>query len=401
MVETQDFCTRTTMIHRKNASAKNTWCIALDIGYSAVKGMSPNSVFSFPSYAVRFTGHMIDFGGGDDVSNDIMYRDENGTWIVGENAELQAKSDEAYSGIGDYNRNRYIDPMFKVIALVGLALGATKNECGNPAGKKIAVQTGLPPAYIEKDASRLRKILSGKHEFQVKQGNNGWVNYSLEINPDDVGVMPQPMGSFFSAATSPEATTIDIWNKLQKANVLIFDAGFGTVDLYNVQRRQINYQNGQSFDSCGMKAVLMRTAELIKEKYGTEMSVHAMQKGLRDGYILASSDDDDDDLYAKKVPFADLLEQANTEICDDAFNKMRYALGSLKPYDFFIITGGTGAAWQDIIRDRLKNLDSMTVLTANCNDTLSHIFSNVRGYYLYKVACLMAAEEKQKKQAEK
>ena len=39
-------------MERQNSFPKNIWNIGIDIGYSAVKVMSPNAVCCFPSYAV-------------------------------------------------------------------------------------------------------------------------------------------------------------------------------------------------------------------------------------------------------------------------------------------------------------------------------------------------------------
>ena len=51
MINTSDFKTKTEIIDRKNLSFSSAWPVAIDIGYSAVKGFSPNKAFRFPSYA--------------------------------------------------------------------------------------------------------------------------------------------------------------------------------------------------------------------------------------------------------------------------------------------------------------------------------------------------------------
>ena len=51
MVHTNDFRTRSVISDTVNTAVPNTWPIAIDVGYSSVKGFSPNKIFAIPSYA--------------------------------------------------------------------------------------------------------------------------------------------------------------------------------------------------------------------------------------------------------------------------------------------------------------------------------------------------------------
>lgn len=53
---TQAFATKTMFLSRKNAAVNGYWGVALDIGYSSVKGFSQNAVFSFPSLRANRPG---------------------------------------------------------------------------------------------------------------------------------------------------------------------------------------------------------------------------------------------------------------------------------------------------------------------------------------------------------
>ena len=52
-MKTTDYRTRTEIKAEKHAACQNRWPVALDIGYSGVKGYSQNSLFCFPSYAKK------------------------------------------------------------------------------------------------------------------------------------------------------------------------------------------------------------------------------------------------------------------------------------------------------------------------------------------------------------
>lgn len=388
MIHTQDFCTKTVFLPRKNASTGDYWGIALDIGYSAVKGMAPNNVFCFPSFARRAEGQSMSIGEAD--PSDIKYRDEKGVvWNVGATAQNTIKSNDNNDNLQSlYGRNRYFTPMFKVLARVGLGLGLLTNNHGDPAGKTLVLQTGLPPAYLKTDVADLKEALSGHHHFELKIGSGQWQTFDFELPEKNIRVMAQPMGSFFSAVLANDATQTPTAKSLLSSNILIFDAGFGTVDVYSVRNRQI--ESAESFDDCGMKAVLSKTSKMIFEKYGSENPVHTMQKCLRDGYIKQF---DRRKMMAKNVDFAEELESASVEVCMEAVERIKAMYNTLLDYDYLLLTGGTGAAWYDIISDHFAGMETLQVISGSQNDTLSHVFSNVRGYYLYQAGSLQRVKK--------
>ena len=383
MVQTNEFSTQTLFLPRKNAHTGKYWGIALDIGYSAVKGMAPNHTFCFPSFARLAPGANLSIG--ERAPEDIQYRNEKGEfWNVGATAQNSLTSADSNDSVQSlYGRNRYSSAMFLVIARVGLALGMLKNEHGAPGDKPIFLQTGLPPAYLTADAADLKDAIAGHHEFDIRIGNGDWNHFSFDLPETNIKVMAQPMGSFFSAAFSSDAKQLPSAKKLLSSNLLIFDAGFGTVDIYSIRNRQID--SSQSFDDCGMKAVLSKTSDAIAQKYGVSIPVHTMQKNLRDGTVRvfnrkAKATDD--------KPFADLLEQASKDVCQNAIERLDSAYNSLLDYDYLLITGGTGAAWQDYIMDSYAGMQHLKIITGSMNEDLSHVFSNVRGYYLHQAGRL-------------
>ena len=78
-----------------------------------------------------------------------------------------------------------------------------------------------------------------------------------------------------------------------------------------------------------------------------------------------------------------MLDEANREVCDEALERIGQ-IYSLYEYEYFIITGGTGAAWNELIRDKLSGIEGLKVVAGNQNDTsLPFTMANVRGYYMY------------------
>ena len=384
MINTSNFKTKTPNLERSNVSANSAWGIALDIGYSAVKGFSPNAVYCFPSYARKITTEMLSLG--QPGPNDIQYRDEytGETWSVGVAAQNMITSDDSQDSIQElYGRNRYFSPMFGVIARVGLALGMMSNNYGSPNGKNIVVQTGLPPAYLKSDTDLIKEALSGSHDFSIKLGNKQWERFTFDLPEENIWVMAQPMGTLLSIATDNNGKFIPEAKKYFSSSMLIFDPGFGTFDVFNIRNRLI--QSYETFDNLGMKRVLQETSEAIYKTHKTEVPVPAMQKYLETGEIKVI------DRRAHKTtvkPFGDILEDKNKMVCEEAINKINSVYNDLIDHDYLVITGGTGAAWNDIVMDYYKDMETLKIIPGNQNDSLPYIFSNVRGYYMYMIGKL-------------
>lgn len=384
MVNTANFKTKTIFTKRKNEDVDGVWAIALDIGYSAVKGFSNNSVYCFPSYARKITSQILSFG--DANTNDIQYRDDetNEIWAVGSAAQDMIISGEARDSITElYGRNRYFSEMFKVIVRVGMGMGMLSNEFGSLSGRKIMLQTGLPPAYLRSDTGLLKEAMSGNHKFSIKTGNKNWTSFDFTLPIDNISVMPQPMGTLLSIATDNNGKQIAEASKYFKSSVLIFDPGFGTLDVFNMRNRLI--ESFETFDNLGMKRVLEETTNQILEKHNQEISIPEMQRYLSTGNIKCR---DRKTRSTCMVPFGELLDAANKKTCYEALAKIDNIYNGLYDHDYLVITGGTGAAWNDIIRDYYKDMKTLKIIAGNQNDSIPYIFSNVRGYYMYLISRL-------------
>lgn len=378
---TQNFKTKTIFTERKNESVNGVWTVALDIGYSAVKGFSNNMIYCFPSYCRKINNQMLTFA--DNNQSEILYKNNetNEIWAVGSTAQEMIIADEARDSIAElYGRNRYFSEIFKVISRVGMGIGMLSNEYDSPNGKKLVVQTGLPPAYMKTDTILLKEALAGHHDFSIKIGNKPWVSLTFDLSENDIYVMPQPMGTLLSISTDNTGKPTPEAQKYFKSSMLIFDPGFGTLDVFNIRNKMI--ESTETFDNLGMKRVFQETSDLILEKFGQEVTVPAMQKLLSTGEVKLL---DRKSRSTKLEPFANLLEEANKKVCYEALQKIDNIYNNLFDHDYLVITGGTGDAWKNLIIEYYSGMESLKIVNGNQNDMLPSIFSNVRGYYLYIV----------------
>lgn len=378
MINAEKFKTKTILTERENPKRPGKWNIGIDIGYSGIKIFSPNMISCFPALAKKIPESMITISKEKDT--DIQYRNlkTGDSWYVGEAAYSLSNTND--NELALFGRTRYYSDMFKVMSEVGLALGMLSNKYGSFKNEELRVQTGLPPEYRNMDESDLKEVLAGEHHFAIKIGTREWKEFHFELTTDQIDIMDQPMGTLLSISTNNNGKPSSEAKKYFNSKILIFDAGFGTVDIYNVDNGKI-VTKPETLD-LGMKQVFKGVIKDVAGKYKKEISLTDMQGILSTGKIK---------VFDKKTKSStwksidDILEINNEKICREALERICSSYEDLVEHDYLVITGGTGAAWSGIIRETLSGMETLTVLSGAQNDNLSPIFANVRGYYMYSL----------------
>lgn len=381
-----DYVTRTEINHRMNRSSSSFWTIGIDYGFSGVKGFAPNKVFCFPNCAVQVDTFESLVNASD---KDILLRDKDGLWIVGEKAlDVMSPANAMNYESEMYERNRYFSPSFKALMKVGLGIGLSANYHRKYKGEPILVQTGLPPKYKEfNDTSLITEALAGDYEFELKIGKSPFQKFKFTIKESNVYVMDQPKGALFSAITMNNGAFCADGEEILKSNTLVFDPGFKTLDLFDISAGIVK-GNGNTFDTLGMYEVFRRTVEDSNRMYGTRLTVSGMQKALKKGYV-SSFRRSQGHMQSNKLTaeFEALLEKNTNAVCEEAVQKLYSIYDYLQEHDNLIITGGTGDAWKAAIQEQFKDMDSLRILSADRNDpSLTNVYSNVRGYYYFLVS---------------
>ncbi|MDR0287535.1 MAG: ParM/StbA family protein [Clostridiales bacterium] len=384
MIQPKNFCVPTILSDHNCFTLPNIKLVAIDIGYSGVKCYTDKLHACFPSLARPVDATALI---GEPNPDDILYRDENGsTWLVGASAlreiSLQDTNDSERTL---YSRQRYGSEMFKVIFRVGLGLCLMgEKEIAGGGGRPIFLQTGLPPAYIQSDRQDLVEALSGIHLFSVRFGYKQWKEFCVEINPDHIDVMPQPVGSLFSASINDDGKKVPEAKDYFKTSILGFDPGFGTADTFVISNGTIKAYD--SFDNLGMKAVYKCLSDQIYKTYGVYIPTHAIQKVLIDGYVQKL---DKKNMTTSDIPIVEMLEQCNRWACEQAIEKIKVTYDYLREFKYLLVAGGTGEAWIEYINQHFSGMSKLKIILGNqLNPDLPLIFSNVRGYYVKQAGVL-------------
>lgn len=366
-----------------NNQHKRRFIVALDGGYSSVKGLSENTYCCFPSYAKRVDG--VDIVGRLNPTDIILTDHKTGKmWVVGAYAEntmnhndIQSTTDESL-----YTRYRYKSDIYRAIMTTGLGIGLFRTDIDDNV--TICVQTGLPSGYIKKDAKDLRAVLAGDYDFTLRIGDE-CKDFKFRLESENIGIMEQPRGTLANIVYDKDGHIIPEKKDILNSNTIIMDDGFGTEDIFaflSGSNIKDDHPRQKTYTDTAMKAVFEAVVVRINEKYDTAFKVFELQKFLKRGTIPVL-DRTQDAIATTEVKFIEMLEEYNRKLCTKSIHRLLDDYDNLLDYNYLIITGGTGESRIEQVRDMLKGLTHLHVLLGNEADpTLSTIYSNVRGYYM-------------------
>lgn len=384
---TSDFKTKNEIIKKEmpringNNQFKSKTILAIDGGYSGVKGVSPNKLFAFPSYVKKAPS---DFSIVSELKPDDLFFRNNKTgdvWFVGRTAEslINQEDIDATSDSALYTRYRYNSETYKTLMACGIALGLY----GLSAGTELYLQTGLPSEYLESDTPKLKKALVGDYDVSLKLGNKDWVNFKFNLDESHIDVMAQPKGTlnalvYDMGKPSPKGAS------LLKKNVFILDIGFGTEDWFGFQSGVL--VSCDTKRDTAMRSVFEIVADKLKKK-DIDVKIFEFQKYLEDGLVPYF----DEELYEMNYePFEDILNSANKELSNKSIERLMRENNNLKDYHCLVVTGGTGESRINYIREKLQGLKKLEILMGNEHTPdISCIYSNVIGYYMFRYASIM------------
>lgn len=383
-MKTASFKTKSEIIEKKlpringNNQYRGKTIIALDGGYSAVKGASPERVFIFPSYAKKAPEGFEVIG--KVRPTDILFRDNitHEVWLVGQAAEsMMDQTDlESTTDASLYTRYRYDSKVYKVIMATGLALGLW----GTPEGNEIILQTGLPSSYKNSDEGRLKKALAGQYNIAIKVGSGNWKDFNFNLALENINVMEQPQGTL-NAVVLKDGEITDLGKDIMSSNSLILDIGFGTEDLFSIRSGYKN--NHQTYTDTAMRAVFdMVIAKFRKIHPEAEIKVFELQNYLETGQISYFNQDE---FQMEYVDFSEILDEVNHDLCEKSILRLMNDYQNMQHYKYLIVTGGTGESRFEQIKQKLSVIPSLTVLPGNLNASdLSFSYANVLGYYMLR-----------------
>ena len=236
----------------------------------------------------------------------------------------------------------------------------------------------MPTAYIAKDKKSIIKAFSEHYVFEIKVGKGNWKKYDIQVKPENVLVMPQPAGTHYSVVIDENGHSLPDAREFFSKNILVADVGFGTFDPYGLINRKIVLK--ESFSNIGMRRILAETSAYIREVYGEDIRVPAMQRYLEKGYIEVLNEET---MQTETIQLSPLIEKASETVFQEAVSALKIMTNFMRDYEILILTGGTCALWIDKFKGHFKGMKSLTIISGNRNDKLPLMYANVRGYYMF------------------
>lgn len=300
-METKSFATRAEWKKTDNPKKEGKHIIGLDLGYSGAKGFYENGYFCIPNFSAPITEDL--FGSLHD--GDIVYENlkTKKKYFVGKAAIESLESGSVVDESAMLGRNHYLSAEYLVLVhtSIGMALWDTKTD-----GTDVVIQTGLPPAYLREDEPLIRSVLEGEHIYKLTIGNESR-RFHYTLRHDNVDVMRQPMGTYYSVVFGPDGKPTQRLGQFMKSNIIIFDGGFGTLDKFIIKNRG-RQSVSDTEPQLGMKRVFSEARDMIEKDFNVSISIPAMQNCLETGMFQKI---DRIALKTNEYPVNKYIEQAN------------------------------------------------------------------------------------------
>ncbi len=251
--------------------------IGLDIGYGAVKAVTPDQVLVFPSVC----GHAreIKFRA-DELSTKYpgdQIQDDEGSWFVGDLALSQLPPGELLRLRGRTANEATIGNVFR-LRLAKVALGKLLAGVQDGMVLHIRLATGLPTDHM-RDAADLKAALLGQHFIRSDTAE-------VVANIVEVMVMPQPYGSIYSQTltVAGDSNPCHVYRRTG-----VCDVGTYTVDLALDDDGEYIDSDSGSVES-GVYTAQERIAAALERDYRQKMPFKIIEEVLRTGCFRASGE---------------------------------------------------------------------------------------------------------------
>lgn len=337
--------------------------ISLDPGFDSMKVIVNGLEFKFPFNIVPISYDQTtdlftvteDYYVIQDVVSSKLYQ-------VGQYAReklyTNRKTDEDFAQEIEsfYTDKRFVSPTFIYVIRTAINIAISKflaveeNRDLNLEDIKemnITIGIALPHTLREQYATTIKEIVAGTHVSKMTMGRLKEIQFEYTIPKENIFVFSQTLSAIIQETTNDEGTTNK--QKYQKLSTfgptLIIDAGYYTVGIMSVLKGEVDSLTADSNTKYAMKNVNQRTAQDIPtiKDYMVE---HLCQQD--DGMVRVF-----DKTLKKGVTYnvPQVRAAKLTEVCNELIDHLDEKFDYLQPIKHILVTGGTGAAYYDQIKN--------------------------------------------------
>ncbi|MDI6894434.1 MAG: ParM/StbA family protein [Bacillota bacterium] len=237
---------------------------------------------------------------------------------------------------------------FEALLLAGLSL-----FCGGSANR-LQVVTGVPPGHMH-----LAPVLSGalkqQRHLTVYDGDQP---REVEIEIDQIEVVPQPLGTFWSQGLDPWGRPVEgRW----EGRIGVLDVGFRTTDLAAIEDGEFIPEKSKTI-AVGLATAYAEMADHLLARYGLERETHALDEAVITGKIKVAG---------REVDITDIRNQAFKELAAKALVELN-STWRVVEFDRLLVSGGGGQALSNYLLPHLSHGELVPdPVTANCKGYLA------------------------------
>jgi hypothetical protein len=345
------------MFKRQSADAL---VMGLDIGYGAVKAVTPETELIFPSVC----GHARDIKFQKDEITarhpGDQIRDDFGTWFVGDLALMQLPPGELLRLRGRTADEATMGNVFRVrLAKAAIGKLLPGREHGEVVHLRIAA--GLAVDHMP-DAPAIKAALLGQHAVKTDATD-------LIANVTEVMVMPQPYGTIYGQTLTP---TGEINSAHTYMRTGVVDVGTYTVDLaLDDDGEFVDAESGSA--EGGVSAVLERIAAVLEYDHRQKISPKLVEGVLRTGQFRAKGE---------VIDYGDAVQEALEPLRSATLNLMNEKWKTGTTVDVIYLSGGGAKLVQEAVMGAYPQTISID----------SPQLANARGYLRYGLFATRVAE---------
>lgn len=361
--------------------------IAVDVGYSSVKVISPNGRFVFPALVTELSPKDIKGVGLQVFSEgDLRYQDpakSEQVFYMGNKVRQYIEDyNSTFNEIKFYQRERIFSEEYLILFRTAIFLGLLTADGSLVQDKPIKLVTGLPEEYLLKDSKKLKELLEKRHIYRVAVGNSQFKD--IDITLSDVEVISQPVGTYFAIVANFNA-------QIRKSiftdnNVLIVDGGFHSIDTFFV-RENNTAGVSKTWNHFAMYDIYKSTIQKIYEKTGELITVNRLGMLInhhKHPCVLRRETD------RQEYNFTQDLIDSIRENAEELIEELKVTYNNFIDIDTVLLTGGTGKVYYPIFKEKMP----VPIELAE-TDGFDITFTNVLGYYKYLIGVIKSAQQQQ------
>ena len=335
--------------------------VGIDQGFGTFKINSGDINIRFPSVVgtplSEFSKDMA-ISSFDELLNSLTIIYNGTTYYIGHNAIINTRN-----GKISLRQNKAEDEQNKVKTMTALALLTNENQ----HEAEFDIIAGLPVLEYRNQKDKLYNLFYNNglpFDFIMKYGN---VEVFKRIKCNNIRILSQGEGSFYSYILSSEGKIINERSADVEGLVMIADIGYKTTDVVSMENgRYIEISSDQI--NTGVSQVHQEVLRLIMEKFNIKKELKEIDKIVRTKELFYST---------KTYDMKPIIKEASEPFAENIIETL-YTInnGELGNVSMILLTGGGAEIVYEYIRENLKDVVRVEKL-------YNSEFSNAQGYFKY------------------